>query len=96
MGGTGWFKELNDAEGMPATRAFASFTCLRGLHSGDQVGDLFSHGIYDCMIHLRGYPFLHEHCEVTYSARACDVMRLGAFSFSPQRSVGGNKTCSAC
>ncbi|CAK9051480.1 H(+)/Cl(-) exchange transporter 5 (Chloride channel protein 5) (ClC-5) (Chloride transporter ClC-5) [Durusdinium trenchii] len=39
------------------------------------VGDLFNHSIYDCVIGLRGYPYLHEPCEVTYTTRACDVMQ---------------------
>lgn len=30
-------------------------------------------GIYECVIHLRGYPFLNEPCEITYSARACGL-----------------------
>lgn len=33
---------------------------------------IFLAGIYECVIHLRGYPFLNEPCEITYSARACD------------------------
>ncbi|CAL1131702.1 unnamed protein product [Cladocopium goreaui] len=39
------------------------------------VGDIFNHSIYECVIHLRRYPFLNEPCEITYSARACDVMQ---------------------
>ncbi|CAJ1422249.1 unnamed protein product [Effrenium voratum] len=39
------------------------------------VGDLFNDSIYDCCIHLRGYPYLHEPGDVTYSTRACDVMQ---------------------
>ena len=31
----------------------------------------------DCCIHLRGYPYLHEPGDVTYSTRACDVMQDG-------------------
>lgn len=38
------------------------------------VGDTFTPGIYDCHIVLRGYPYLHEPEDITYSARACDVM----------------------
>jgi len=38
------------------------------------VGDLFTKGIYDCYITLRGYPFLHEPDDVTFTTRACDVM----------------------
>jgi len=38
------------------------------------VGDFFTAGIYDCYIVLKGYPYLHEPEEITYSARACDVM----------------------
>jgi len=38
------------------------------------VGDLFGEGIYDAHIVLRGYPYLHEPHEVSFKARACDVM----------------------
>lgn len=38
------------------------------------VGDYFTDGIYDCHIVLRGYPYLHEPSDMTYSARACDIM----------------------
>lgn len=38
------------------------------------VGDCFTDGIYDCCIRLRGYPFLHEPEEVTFTSRVCDIM----------------------
>lgn len=38
------------------------------------VGDLFTGGIYDMCIELRGYPFLHEEDDVTFNTRACDIM----------------------
>lgn len=34
------------------------------------VGDLFNHSIYDCVIGLRGYPYLHEPCEA-HSGTSC-------------------------
>lgn len=39
-----------------------------------QVGDAFTGGIYDCCIKLRGYPYLHEPDDVTFTSRACDIM----------------------
>jgi len=38
------------------------------------VGDVFSDGIYDACIVLRGYPYLHEPDDVSFNTRACDVM----------------------
>merc|ERR1719277_2796900 len=38
------------------------------------VGDAFGDGIYDACIILRGYPYLHEPHDVSFSARACDIM----------------------
>merc|ERR1719387_3324765 len=38
------------------------------------VGDTLTGGIYDCYISIRGYPFLHEPADVTFSTRACDIM----------------------
>lgn len=38
------------------------------------VGDAATEGIYDQYIVLRGYPFLQEDLEVTYTERCCDVM----------------------
>jgi len=38
------------------------------------VGDCFTHGIYDCYIRLRGYPYLHEPDDFTFGTRACDIM----------------------
>jgi chloride channel 3/4/5 len=38
------------------------------------VGDCFTDGIYDCCIMLRGYPFLHEPEDVTFTKRVCDIM----------------------
>eukprot|EP00930_Biecheleria_cincta_P036145 TRINITY_DN24806_c0_g1_i1.p1 TRINITY_DN24806_c0_g1~~TRINITY_DN24806_c0_g1_i1.p1 ORF type:complete len:781 (+),score=93.02 TRINITY_DN24806_c0_g1_i1:69-2411(+) len=38
------------------------------------VGDAANEGIYDLYIVLRGYPFLQEDLEVTYTERCCDVM----------------------
>jgi len=38
------------------------------------VGDSFTHGIYDCCIRLRGYPYLHEPDDFTFGTRACDIM----------------------
>jgi len=38
------------------------------------VGDCFTGGIYDCCIMLRGYPFLHEPEDVTFTKRVCDIM----------------------
>eukprot|EP00922_Rhytidocystis_sp_ex-Travisia-forbesii_P040807 GHVS01060851.1.p1 GENE.GHVS01060851.1~~GHVS01060851.1.p1 ORF type:complete len:279 (+),score=41.87 GHVS01060851.1:59-838(+) len=39
--------------------------------SGDTICD---NGIYDCYIRLKGYPYLHQHQQVTFTARACDIM----------------------
>ncbi|CAE7532786.1 CLCN5 [Symbiodinium natans] len=39
------------------------------------IGDQYNNSIYDCVISLRGYPYLHEPNDVTYSARACDIMQ---------------------
>eukprot|EP00922_Rhytidocystis_sp_ex-Travisia-forbesii_P040812 GHVS01060858.1.p1 GENE.GHVS01060858.1~~GHVS01060858.1.p1 ORF type:complete len:892 (-),score=227.99 GHVS01060858.1:497-3172(-) len=39
--------------------------------SGDSICD---NGIYDCYIRLKGYPYLHQHRQVTFTARACDIM----------------------
>ena len=38
------------------------------------VGDFLSDGIYDACIVLRGYPYLHEPDDVSFQARACDIM----------------------
>jgi chloride channel 3/4/5 len=38
------------------------------------VGDVFTGGIYDMCIMLRGYPFLHEPEDVTFTKRVCDIM----------------------
>mmetsp|Transcript_99887 Transcript_99887/g.287001 ORF Transcript_99887/g.287001 Transcript_99887/m.287001 type:complete len:1585 (+) Transcript_99887:104-4858(+) len=38
------------------------------------TGDLFGDGIYDAYIVLRGYPYLHEPHDVSFKARACDIM----------------------
>merc|ERR1719163_2739932 len=38
------------------------------------VGDYFTIGIYDYIIIVRKYPFLHEPDEVTYHSTAHDVM----------------------
>jgi len=38
------------------------------------VGDALNEGIYDLYIVLKGYPFLHEELEVTFTERCCDIM----------------------
>merc|ERR1712050_752982 len=38
------------------------------------VGDYWGAGIYDCMIKIRGYPFLHEVDETMFKASASDLM----------------------
>merc|ERR1712242_345334 len=38
------------------------------------VGDMYTIGIYDYIIIIRGYPFLHEPDEVTFHTNAGDVM----------------------
>merc|ERR1712032_346063 len=34
-------------------------------------------GIYDLYIVLKGYPFLHEELDITFTERCCDVMETG-------------------
>eukprot|EP00425_Heterocapsa_triquetra_P046625 CAMPEP_0195089294 /NCGR_PEP_ID=MMETSP0448-20130528/28616_1 /TAXON_ID=66468 /ORGANISM="Heterocapsa triquestra, Strain CCMP 448" /LENGTH=636 /DNA_ID=CAMNT_0040123017 /DNA_START=38 /DNA_END=1945 /DNA_ORIENTATION=+ len=41
------------------------------------VGDMLNEGIYDLQIVLKGYPFLHEELDVTFTERCCDVMETG-------------------
>lgn len=41
------------------------------------VGDGLNEGIYDLQIVLKGYPFLHEELDATYTERCCDVMETG-------------------
>lgn len=38
------------------------------------VGDALNEGIYDLYIVLKGYPFLHEKLDVTFTERCCDIM----------------------
>ncbi|CEM07994.1 unnamed protein product [Vitrella brassicaformis CCMP3155] len=38
------------------------------------VGDAFFPGVYDCYIRLKGYPYLESSADVTFTARACDIM----------------------
>lgn len=38
------------------------------------VGDLFTLGIYDLYIMLKGYPFLRTDENITFSERCCDIM----------------------
>jgi chloride channel 3/4/5 len=49
------------------------------------VGDCFTGGIYDCCLVLRGYPFLHEPEDITFTKRACDIMdtRLDCITAEP-------------
>lgn len=42
-----------------------------------QVGDSLNDGIHDCYIVLKGYPFLEEELEVTFTERCCDIMETG-------------------
>merc|ERR1719510_1787300 len=37
------------------------------------VGDAFTIGIYDYVILIRNYPFLHEPDEITFNTTACEV-----------------------
>ena len=41
------------------------------------VGDSLNEGIYDLQIVLKGYPFLHEELDVTFTERCCDIMETG-------------------
>jgi len=41
------------------------------------VGDMLNDGIYDLYIVLRGYPFLQEELDVTFTERCCDIMETG-------------------
>lgn len=59
--------ELTD--GLQLTVAFM-LVCL----VAKWVGDLFNEGIYDCLIKLRQYPFLHEPDENSFGVTAQDVM----------------------
>jgi len=54
------------------------------------VGDAFTGGIYDCYIRLRGYPYLHEPDEVSYHAKACNIMddELDCIHVEPPGSLG--------
>lgn len=38
------------------------------------VGDALNEGIYDLYIVLKGYPFLREKLDITFTERCCDVM----------------------
>jgi len=38
------------------------------------VGDAINESIYDLYIVLKGYPFLHEELDVTFTERCCDIM----------------------
>jgi len=38
------------------------------------VGDIFTEGIYDLYIVLKGYPFLKEELSTTFTERCCDIM----------------------
>merc|ERR1740133_842598 len=38
------------------------------------VGDALNEGIYDLYIVMKGYPFLHEELEITFTERCCDIM----------------------
>eukprot|EP00929_Paragymnodinium_shiwhaense_P112640 TRINITY_DN80906_c0_g1_i1.p1 TRINITY_DN80906_c0_g1~~TRINITY_DN80906_c0_g1_i1.p1 ORF type:complete len:878 (-),score=106.14 TRINITY_DN80906_c0_g1_i1:116-2749(-) len=38
------------------------------------VGDSLNEGIYDLQIILKGYPFLHEEVDITFTERCCDIM----------------------
>eukprot|EP00927_Polykrikos_kofoidii_P046362 TRINITY_DN40595_c0_g2_i1.p1 TRINITY_DN40595_c0_g2~~TRINITY_DN40595_c0_g2_i1.p1 ORF type:complete len:853 (+),score=134.34 TRINITY_DN40595_c0_g2_i1:29-2587(+) len=38
------------------------------------VGDSLNEGIYDLQIVLKGYPFLHEEMDITFTERCCDIM----------------------
>lgn len=41
------------------------------------VGDAVNESIYDLQIVLKGYPFLHEELDITFTERCCDVMVTG-------------------
>merc|ERR1719361_2721124 len=41
------------------------------------VGDSINEGIYDLQIVLKGYPFLHEELDITFTERCCDIMETG-------------------
>lgn len=41
------------------------------------VGDSLNEGIYDLQIVLKGYPFLHEELDVTFTERCYDIMETG-------------------
>eukprot|EP00434_Breviolum_minutum_P025695 symbB.v1.2.022706.t3/scaffold2028.1/size91989/3 len=41
------------------------------------VGDTLNEGIYDLYIVLKGYPFLQEDLDVTFTERCCDIMESG-------------------
>lgn len=45
-----------------------------------QVGDLVNDGIYDLYIVLKGYPFLQEDLDVTFTERCCDIMETSLCS----------------
>jgi len=54
------------------------------------VGDTLNEGIYDLHIVLKGYPFLHEEIDITFTERCCDIMETGLIkldvSLSPRMS----------
>eukprot|EP00397_Hematodinium_sp_SG-2012_P003964 GEMP01003974.1.p1 GENE.GEMP01003974.1~~GEMP01003974.1.p1 ORF type:complete len:848 (-),score=152.16 GEMP01003974.1:1726-4269(-) len=54
------------------------------------VGDYFTMGIYDCHIVLRGYPYLHEPEEITYTSRVCDVMEDQLEALHVQKNTVGD------
>jgi chloride channel 3/4/5 len=41
------------------------------------VGDALNEGIYDLYIVLKGYPFMHEELDITFTERCCDIMETG-------------------
>eukprot|EP00405_Crypthecodinium_cohnii_P008086 CAMPEP_0206421536 /NCGR_PEP_ID=MMETSP0324_2-20121206/1504_1 /ASSEMBLY_ACC=CAM_ASM_000836 /TAXON_ID=2866 /ORGANISM="Crypthecodinium cohnii, Strain Seligo" /LENGTH=881 /DNA_ID=CAMNT_0053885645 /DNA_START=46 /DNA_END=2691 /DNA_ORIENTATION=+ len=41
------------------------------------VGDAVNESIYDLQIVLKGYPFLHEELDVTFTERCVDIMETG-------------------
>lgn len=41
------------------------------------VGDTLNEGIYDLYIVIKGYPFLQEDLDVTFTERCCDIMESG-------------------
>merc|ERR1712100_182902 len=51
------------------------------------VGDALNEGIYDLQIVLKGYPFLHEELDASFSERCSDIMRTELMTLNSHRNL---------